>query len=525
MSINIASIPLRSASLFADAPAILLDDKVISYRMLKQQIIYCAQALRAQGVGPGDHVAIMLPNIPQFTVNYFAIAYLGAVVVPLNILFVEDELRYHLDDCDAKALIVWHAFLQDALPAARSVGVKNIFVCCPADNKIKFTSELIDQAQAMQQAAKTIDVSKTQAYASKADDTAVILYTSGTTGRAKGAELSHFNMFDNARFVSERIMRTGLNSLSVFSCGDVALATLPLFHSFGQTCIQNGFLMNGAAISLLPRFNPVDVARQIQAHKVTFFAGVPSMYIALINHPDVSVDQLSSLNYAVSGGAALPVDVLDQFKQKYAIDILEGYGLSETSPVACFNNLVSGCKPGTVGPAIDLCEVKAVDDNNNKVAVGERGEIAIKGTNVMKGYYKKAKETREVLKDGWFYTGDIGIISEDGYVSIVDRKKEMILRGGYNIYPREIEEVLYAHPDITEAAVIGVPDAQHGEDVMAIYVLCQGAELEHDALEKYCREHLAAYKVPRKSQVVESLPKGPTGKILKRVIKEKYIRS
>jgi len=523
MSLNLASIPLKSASMYPETPAIFFGEKVLSYKALQDQILCCAAVLKARGIGSGDHVAIMLPNVPQFTINYFAILTLGAVVVPLNVLFVEDELAYHLQDSESKALIVWDTFLGAAVPGARIAGVKKIFVCRTPDTKTKLADGLIDQAHAMQQSAKNTDLSSVQLRATNADDTAVMLYTSGTTGRAKGAELTHFNMFDNARFVSERMMRTEPDRLTVFSSGHVALAALPLFHSFGQTCIQNGFLMNGAAISLMPRFTPTDAAMLIKTHGITFFAGVPSMYIAMLNDPGVSAEQLATLKYAVSGGAALPEDVLGQFKQVYGIDILEGYGLSETSPVACFNNLMTGCKPGTVGPAVDLCEVKVVDETAKDVPLGDRGEVIIKGTNIMKGYYKKPLETDEVLREGWLFTGDIGILDKDGYLSIVDRKKEMIIRGGYNIYPREVEEVLYSHPDIVEAAVIGVPDTQHGEEVMAVFVLKDGISMSHESLEIYCREHLAAYKVPRKSQVVDSLPKGPTGKILKRVIKEKYI--
>lgn len=522
MGLNLGDIPVRSARLYPDAPAILTADSTLTYRELHEQILSCAHLLNQHGIGPGDHVALMLPNVPQFTVNYFAILHLGAVVVPLNVLFVENELVYHLDDSDAKALIVWNAYADHAKAACKTAQVKKIFVTGPPGSDIEETAGVIDQAAQIQlQSGKRIGGTP-QPFATNADDTAVILYTSGTTGRAKGAELTHFNMVDNARFVSERLMRTMPDSLPVFTRGHVALATLPLFHSFGQTCIQNAFLFNGAAISLLPRFTPADAANQIQSHGATFFAGVPSMYIAMLNAPEVTAEMLQSLQYAVSGGAALPVEILNEFKARFAIDIVEGYGLSETSPVACFNSLMTGCKPGTVGPAIDLCDIMIADDSGKPVADGERGEIVIRGSNIMKGYYKKPEATAEVLKNGWFHSGDIGVRDDEGYVRIVDRKKEMIIRGGYNIYPREIEEVLYAHDCITEAAVVGVPDDKYGEEVMAVYALKENMTLEHDQLESYCREHLAAYKVPRISCIIDALPKGPTGKVLKRVIKDQY---
>ena len=522
MTLNLASIPVKAAVNYPEAPAILMGENIISYESLKQQIECCAAVLQRHGISKGDHVALLLPNVPHFTVNYFAIHYLGAVVVPLNVLFVEDELKYHLDDSDAKAIVVWESFLDNALPAAKATGCKKVFVCRSPDNNQTLPESVIDQGNAMQQRLQSDDFSSQQPVATNADDTAVILYTSGTTGQAKGAELTHFNIYDNARFVAECLMRTDDGVWPVFTRGDVALAALPLFHSFGQTVIQNAFLMHGAAITLLPRFTPQDAANLIAAHEVTFFAGVPSMYIALLNDPAVSSGQLQTLRCAVSGGAPLPEEVLKQFRERFGIEIQEGYGLSETSPVACFNMLIKGCRPGTVGPAIDLCEVKVVDEKRNEVPTGERGEVVIKGTNVMKGYYKRPEDTAEVLHEGWFHTGDIGTLDEDGYVRIVDRKKEMIIRGGFNVYPREIEEMLYKHPDINEAAVIGIPDKTHGEEIVAILALKEGVSLASDQLEKYCREHLAAYKVPRKSYVLDTLPKGPTGKILKRVLKEKY---
>ncbi|MGD8570269.1 MAG: long-chain fatty acid--CoA ligase [Gammaproteobacteria bacterium] len=522
MSLNLASIPLKAASRYPDAPALLTGDTTITYESLKAQIRYCAALLQHNGISKGDNVVLLLPNVPHFTINYFALHYLGAVAVPLNVLFVAEELKYHFNDCDARAVIAWETLLDNVLPAAKETGCEHVFVCRPPGSRGDLPDGVIDQEKALEQLIKTGEGVPPDQVVTQADDTAVILYTSGTTGRAKGAELTHFNIYDNARFVAECLQRTQEDVWPVFTRGDVALAALPLFHSFGQTVIQNAFLIHGACVSLLPRFTPQAAAAQFAAHKVTFFAGVPGMYIALLNDPAVTVDHLQSLKCAVSGGAALPVEVLKQFRERFGIEIQEGYGLSETSPVACFNMLHRGCRPGTVGPAIDLCDVKIVDDGGNDVPAGERGEVVIKGSNVMKGYYKRSADTADVLRNGWFHSGDIGTRDGDGYISIVDRKKEMIIRGGFNVYPREIEEVLYKHPDISEAAVIGAPSEMHGEEVVAIIALKDGASLDHDSLEAFCRQHLAAYKVPRKSVVVDGLPKGPTGKILKRVLKDKY---
>ncbi|MCB1864876.1 MAG: long-chain fatty acid--CoA ligase [Chromatiales bacterium] len=521
MSLNLAELPLRSAERHPDLPAIRLGELTISYSQLAAQIQACANVLATHGIGRGDHVGLIMPNVPQFPVGYYGILATGATVVPMNVLFVADEVAYHLGDSDAKALIVWSGFLTEALEGAQRAGNVQVFVVRAPGFADPLPEGCVDLAAAMAAAGRT----GFDPCASGPDDTAVILYTSGTTGRPKGAELTHFNLYDNARFVAERLFQREPGSLRLLGPGDVGLAALPLFHSFGQTVLQNGFLMSGATISLLPRFSATDAAKLIRAHRVTFFAGVPTMYIALLADSLATREQFESLSYAVSGGAALPVEVLHGFEQKFGVPIQEGYGLSETSPVACFNTLMLERKPGTVGPAISLCEVRILNDDWAPLPLGERGEIAIRGTNIMKGYYKRPEETAEVLRDGWFRTGDIGVMDEDGRVSVVDRKKEMILRGGFNIYPREIEEVLYGHPDIVEAAVIGVPSETHGEEVMAVVALRSGASMDHEAMETYTREHLAAYKVPRLSAFLDTLPKGPTGKILKREIKARFAQT
>jgi long-chain acyl-CoA synthetase len=301
----------------------------------------------------------------------------------------------------------------------------------------------------------------------------------------------------------------------------IALVTLPLFHSFGQTCMQNSTIFSGGTMILLPRFDPVAVFSLMEQHKVNLFAGVPTMYFALLNHPSASDYDLSSLIMCVSGGAAMPESVMAAFDAKYDVDILEGYGLSETSPIASFNTLARAKKPGSVGMPIDGVEFKLVDADGETVeGAGVRGEICICGHNVMKGYYGKPEANAEAFSaGGWFHTGDIATRDEDGFYFIVDRKKDMIIRGGFNVYPREIEEVLYRHPAIAEAAVIGVPHERHGEEVKAVLALKGGAEVSSEDLVSYCKEHLAAYKYPRIIEFLAELPKGPTGKILKRELR------
>jgi long-chain acyl-CoA synthetase len=344
-------------------------------------------------------------------------------------------------------------------------------------------------------------------------DTAVILYTSGTTGRPKGAELTHFNMFYNAVYTATSL----LTAVEV----PTALVTLPLFHSFGQTCMQNATLHSGGKMVLLPRFDPTAALSLMQEHQVTLFAGVPTMYFALLHHPEADQFDLSSLKMCLSGGAAMPVQVMSAFDRKYNVDILEGYGLSETSPVASFNTLERPKKAGSIGTPIEGVEFKLVDADGHTVqGTGEPGEICIKGHNVMKGYFNKPEANEAAFSaGGWFHTGDIGTRDQDGYYTIVDRKKDMIIRGGFNVYPREIEEVLYGHPAVAEVAVFGVPHERHGEEVKAVIAFKANHQATEDEVISYCKEHLAAYKYPRIVAFLPELPKGPTGKILKRELR------
>jgi long-chain acyl-CoA synthetase len=343
------------------------------------------------------------------------------------------------------------------------------------------------------------------------DDTAVILYTSGTTGRPKGAELTHFNLFFNAIYARKFLLPLDEKT--------VALGTLPLFHSFGQTVIQNAVLGSGGTVVLLPRFDPKSALEIMQRHRVNLFAGVPTMYFALLHYPEASKYDLC-LSLCVCGGAPMPVEVMKAFDERYRVNILEGYGLSETSPVASFNVLDRPKKTGSIGLPIWGVEFMLLDANNKVVdKPNEPGEICIRGHNVMKGYYNKPQANEEAFAGGWFHSGDVAIRDEEGYYFIVDRKKDMIIRGGFNVYPREIEEVLYGHPAIAEAAVIGVPHESHGEEVKAVVALKTGQKLVEGELIAYCKERLAAYKYPRIVEVRDALPKGPTGKILKRELK------
>ncbi|CAM3686538.1 long-chain-fatty-acid--CoA ligase [Smaragdicoccus niigatensis] len=484
---NLASLLVRSAADHRDRPAIRLGDAITTYRELDAASARVAALLNSRGVAPGDRVGLMLPNVAEFPAVYYGILRAGAVVVPMNPLLKSREVGYYLSDSGASALFVWDTVADEATAGADGV-------------------ETYTVAAGFTDALPPADGTLTER---DADDTAVILYTSGTTGRPKGAELTHDNLMRNVEVV--------LSDLMALTPEDVVFGGLPLFHAFGQTVSLNASIAAGASVSLMTRFEPIAALEQLATHNATVFAGVPTMYSAFLAVPNAP--ELPGLRVCVSGGAALPVEVLYQFERAFGCMILEGYGLSETSPVASFNMPTKVRKPGTIGTPVTGVEMRVVDADGQPVAQGEIGEIAIRGHNIMKGYYQRPEATAEVLAaDGWFRTGDMGRMDADGYFAIVDRKKDLIIRGGFNIYPREIEEVLYEHPAIAEAAVVGVPHESLGEEVGAAVALKAGANATQDELRAYVKAQVAAYKYPRHIWIVDALPKGATGKILKREI-------
>jgi len=508
MSLNLATLLRTSARLHSKKPAVIVGDTTFTYELLHSHAQRFAAALAKLGIQRGQHVALLLPNVPHFTIAYYAAHYAGYPVIPLNVLLTADEIAYHLSDSDSVALIAWEGFFEQGRAGfQRAEACKHLILARanPTDTSaaegVHNMTALIGGASPMSELTPT-----------NPDDTAVILYTSGTTGRPKGAELTHFNLFYNAEYASSRLIP--------FDSSTVSLAVLPLFHSFGQTMVQNGTLRAGGTMVLLPRFEAQAAFQLMQQHKVTLFGGVPTMYFALLNHPDAAKYDLSSLQYCVAGGSAMPVEVMHAFDEKYKVNILEGYGLSETSPVASFNVLDRPKKPGSIGLPIEHVEFKLIDDAGRTISEPMiPGEICIKGVNVMKGYYKRPEANAEVIQNGWFATGDVAHRDDDGYYFIVDRKKDMIIRGGFNVYPREVEEVLYAHPAVAEAAVIGVKHESHGEEVKAVLALKAGHTATADEIIAYCKEKLAAYKYPRLVEFREALPKTATGKILKRELR------
>lgn len=505
--LNLAVLLEQSARRNPGKVALILDEMKLRYAEVNGAANKIANGLAKLGVEPGQKVAIMLPNTPHFVLCYYAILKLGATVVPLNVLFKRHEVEYHLEDSDAVALIVWEGFLAEAAEGFNGAEhCHNLIVAQAPGSTTQLPEGALPLNALMADSPPTFDT-----YQTKPDDTAVILYTSGTTGRPKGAELSHSNMFMNAMIGSEKVLKT--------SPDEVGLATLPLFHSFGQTCVMNSLLYAGATVSLLPRFEPQKALEVMARDKVTYFAGVPTMYFYLLNFPNADQYDLSALRRCCSGGSAMPVEVMHAFNKKYNVTILEGYGLSETSPVASFNHLDYEPVPGSIGTPIWGVEMRCVDSQGRDAPEGELGEIVIRGHNVMKGYYKRPDATAESIKGGWFYTGDVAYKDAAGFFFIKDRVKDMIIRGGFNVYPREIEEILYAHPAVAEAAVIGIPDQALGEEIKAVVALKAGQAVTEQEVIDYCKERLAAYKYPRSVELRETLPKTATGKILKRELK------
>jgi long-chain acyl-CoA synthetase len=490
---NLARNLTETARRHAARVAVRVDNAAMTYRGLDEASARVAGLLRERGLSSGDRVGIMMPNVAEVPVVYYGVLRAGGVVVPMNPLLQAREVAYYLGDSGAGLIFAWHAFADQARSGAEQAGADLIVV-----DEVAFP-DLLASAAPDDQVVTRDD-----------EDTAVILYTSGTTGHPKGAELTHGNLISNTEVSRADIVRAGPD--------DVIFGGLPLFHVFGQTVALNVAVASGACLTLLPRFDAEHALRIIARHRVTVFEGVPTMYVALLHQPDRANYDTSALRMCISGGAALPVEVLRGFEEAFGVPVLEGYGLSETSPVASFNHPGRERKPGSIGTPVRDVRMRVVDRDDNEVAQGEVGEIVIRGPNVMKGYWKRAEATAEAVRDGWFHSGDLARVDEDGYFYIVDRKKDLIIRGGYNVYPREIEEVLYEHPAVAEAAVIGLPHPALGEEVGAAVALKPGAVIGPEELRDYVKGQVAAYKYPRRVWIVDVLPKGPTGKIQKRDI-------
>lgn len=499
MSYNLDENLKRSVRKSPDSNAYIYGDKSVTYKELNQQVDRFASGLFAQGIGKGDGVALLLGNSPEFVIAYYGILRLGASVVPINPLFTPAEISYILDNSQAKAVIA-HVSLEPKILAVKEQ-LKNLELVIYTDGK--------DQECTWEHLMETSDHIFENPFIHE-DDIAVILYTSGTTGKPKGVLLSHRNLTSNA---------DSLSKLIELHEEDRVVAVLPMFHVFCMTVSLNAPIACGATVIIVPRFSPSDVVSQIREKKATVFVGVPTMFSFIYQLPEATSNDFSSIRSCVSGGASIPVELLQKFEDKYNVCILEGYGLSETAPVVLFNPLRGTRMPGSVGLNIDRVKTKVVDADGEELPRGEVGELVVQGPNVMKGYLRMPEDTAAVLKDGWFSTGDLARMDEQGYVYIVDRKKDMIIVGGYNVYPREVEEVLYQHSSVVEAAVVGVPNEEYGESVKA-YVVVNNEQIKINDIIQFCESQLVKYKIPRHVEFLAELPKNSTGKILRRVLRQ-----
>jgi long-chain acyl-CoA synthetase len=506
MDFNLAVMLRESARRAPAKTAVILGDATLSYAQLDELSDKLAANLTGAGLAIGDRVGLQLPNIPQFVIAYFGILKAGGVVVPMNVLLKAPEIAFQLENSGARTLITYGGFIDEAAKAAEAAAVTSLYV----------VGETVSETGAAPfEALLAGDPPGPQLAARGPADPAVIIYTSGTTGTPKGAVLSHIGLYMNADIPGR---------LFEFAEEDVAIVALPLFHVFALSSIMNTCVLLGGTMTLVPRFDPRAVLQLMQRDRVTVFMGVPTMYIALlqaIDAADAGDYDLASLRVAVSGGAPIPAEVIDAFESRFGVPILEGYGLSESSSTATFNISVTERKVYSVGKPIWGTSLQIWDEESRPLPPGADhvGEVVLRGMNIMTGYYDNPEATAKAFAGGWFHTGDLGYIDEDGFLFIVDRIKDLIIRGGYNVYPREIEEVLYAHPAVAEAAVIGVPDPKMGEEVRAIVAVKPGQAVTETELIEFVKERAAAYKYPRTIEFRDSLPKGATGKILKKELR------
>jgi long-chain acyl-CoA synthetase len=499
MSFNLAVILSETARCAPDRPVALFTGGQLTYRQLNQASDRLAGSLAAAGIKPGDPVALQLPNIPEFLVSYFGILKAGAVVVPLNVMLKAPEVAFHLGDSGARVLITWAGILAEAAKGAEAAGLDQIYAVGHASDSAGAAAfeRLLDDA-----------VPRFEMITRQPTDTAVIVYTSGTTGRPKGAELTHLQLYMNADIPGR---------LFGVQPDDIVITVLPLFHVFGLSSILDVCVRFGCTMSLVPRFTPAAVLTAIGRDRATIFEGVPTMFADLLSYPVLDDYDLSSLRIAISGGASIPAPVLDAFEERFGLVILEGYGLTETASTTTFNVSADERRAYSVGKPIWGTQTQVWDDEGRPLPPGSEyvGEVVTRGLHVMKGYWHNPEATAATFTGDWLHTGDLGYFDEDGFLFIASRKKELIIRGGYNVYPSEIENVLHAHPAIAEAAVVGVPDERLGEEVMAVIILRPTMDLLERELVSYCRERLAAYKCPRVFQFRSELPKNALGKVLK----------
>lgn len=509
MSLNLADILEMAAEQRPESEALIFEDTRMTFAQLAKAVRRVAWALHQRGIGPGDKVAFLLPNTPHFPIILYGILYVGATAVPMNILLNWREILHQIEDSDATALFVLEPLQEQAQRAfSASEKCQHLIVVEPAMTPSQ--PETGESFLMMMMGSKSIF----EPYRTNPDDTAEIIYTSAYGGKPLGTELTHFNLFQNT-LISQAFVQK-------FGPDDTCLCVLPLFHSFGQTAMLNAPLLGMSKIVLMPRFETHKVFDIIVREKVTLFGVVPSMAHFMINYKPSEDFDLSSIRALDVGGAALSTEIYDAFLERFNIPLLQGYGLTETSPVVAYNVDEVTNRPGSVGKPIFHCNVRIRREDDSFAPAGEAGEIVIQGHNVMKGYYKKPNESAMALREGWLHTGDLGYLDEDGYLYLTGLKKDLIIRAGMNIYPREIEETLLLHPDISEAAVVGMSEKVRGEEVCAVLVAASNTSPDAKALRAHCFEYMAQFKCPRKFEFVDALPRTDSGTIDKGALRARF---
>ncbi|WP_106769332.1 long-chain-fatty-acid--CoA ligase [Paenibacillus faecalis] len=527
---NLALFLVTSAQKFPDRPALYFMGKSMSYQSLLKSAYRMAHALQSKGVSRGDRVAIMLPNCPQVVISYYGVLLAGGVAVMTNPLYMEREISHQMKDSGAKVMITMDMFVSRVQKVIADTDLKHLIVTSlpdylpfpknmlyPIVAKKAGPLPVVTYGETVHSFKKLLAGSSDVPICEKVDaekDLAILQYTGGTTGVPKGVMLTHYNLISNT-------VQSAHWCYKVEEGKERYLAALPCFHVFGLTVLLHQAIYRGSELILVPKFELKMILELIRKKRPTLFPGAPTMYIALINHPRIREYDLSSINACISGSAALPVEVQDTFEELTKGRLIEGYGLTEASPITHANPIWGRRKIGTIGVPLPDTYAKVVNpETGEEVPIGEAGELIVKGPQVMIGYWNRPDETFDTLRNGWLFTGDMATMDEEGYFTIIDRKKDMIIASGYNIYPREIEEVLYEHPSVKEAVVVGVRDDYRGETVKAFIVLKDGAKPDPADLEKYCRSQLAAYKVPRQYVFRDSLPKTMIGKVLRRKLME-----
>lgn len=523
---------------FSHCPAVIFpgalgDDRRLSYRKLNEQANRLANALLALGVKKGDRVALLMPNCPQFVISYYAVLKIGGIVVATNPLYSPREMEFQLKDSGAETIIVLSLFYKMIASLKERTHLQNIIVTnikeyLPPVSRLLFTllrerkeGHRVDISRgantySFQELMGRAD-STPPPVAVEPDDIAMFQYTGGTTGLSKAAIATHRNVLANVLQ-----MKAWATPIDIEEGKEIAVGVMPLFHVYGMVTVMHFAVATGSAMLLLPRFQVGQVLKMIKRYRPAFFPGVPTMYVAVINHPEVRKYDLRSIRACISGAAPLPVEVQQKFEELTGGKLVEGYGLSEAPTATHCNPIMGKRKIGSIGVPLPDVEAKIMDmeTGEKEMPIGEVGELVIKAPQVMKGYWNRPEETQMVLRNGWLYTGDLAKMDEDGFFSIVDRKKELIIAGGYNIYPREVEEVLYEHPKVKEVACYGVPDPYRGQTVKVAIVLKEGQTATEEEIIEFCRERLARYKIPKLVEFRTELPKSPIGKVLRRVLME-----